>query len=174
MAKKVEDFSHNAIKSFGLSELSAKQTASRFQSMGTAMGITGQQVQQAQKFLNVRKTLEGNVVGYDKMSNSMADMSLNLTKLSADMASFYDVEQSTVEKALASGVLAGQTRPLRTYGLDLTNATLAEWAMKNGLDSNIKSMTQAQKTLLRYQYVMANTSKIQGDFARTADKLCVA
>lgn len=112
MAKKVEDFSHNAIKSFGLSELAAKQTASRFQAMGTAMGITGQQVQQAQKFLNVRKTLEGNVVGYNKMSNSMADMSINLTKLSADMASFYDVEQSTVEKALASGVLAGQTRPL--------------------------------------------------------------
>lgn len=112
MAKKVEDFSHNAIKSFGLSELAAKQTASRYQAMGTAMGITGQQVQKAQQFLNMRKTLEGNVVGYDKMSNSMADMSINLTKLSADMASFYDVEQSTVEKALASGVLAGQSRPL--------------------------------------------------------------
>lgn len=162
MSYKIEDFSKNAIKNFGLSELAAKQTASRFQAMGTAMGITGDQVQKAQSFLNMRKTLEGNVAGYDKMSKSMADMSINLTKLSADMASFYDVEQSTVEKALASGVLAGQTRPLRTYGLDLTNATLAEWAMKNGLDSNIKSMTQAQKTLLRYQYVMANTSKVQG------------
>ena len=41
--------------------------------------------------------------------------------------------------------------------------------MKNGLDANIKSMTQAQKTLLRYQYVMANTSKVQGDFSRTAN-----
>ena len=30
-------------------------------------------------------------------------------------------------------------------------------------------MTQAQKTLLRYQYVMANTKMIQGDSARTAD-----
>lgn len=162
MSYKIEDFSKNAIKNFGLSELAAKQTASRFQAMGTAMGITGDQVQKAQSFLNMRKTLEGNVAGYDKMSKSMADMSINLTKLSADMASFYDVEQSTVEKALASGVMAGQTRPLRTYGLDLTNATLKEWAMKNGLDANIKSMTQAQKTLLRYQYVMANTSKVQG------------
>lgn len=169
MSYKIEDFSKNAIKNFGLSELAAKQTASRFQSMGTAMGITGQQVEKAQQFLNMRKTLEGNVVGYDKMSKSMADMSINLTKLSADMASFYDIEQSTVEKALASGVLAGQTRPLRQYGLDLTNATLKVWAMKNGLDANIKSMTQAQKTLLRYQYVMANTSKVQGDFSRTAN-----
>ena len=39
--------------------------------------------------------------------------------------------------------------------------------MKNGLDANIKSMTQAQKTMLRYQYVMANTSASQGDFAKT-------
>ena len=112
MSYKIEDFSKNAIKNFGLSELAAKQTASRFQAMGTAMGITGDQVQKAQSFLNMRKTLEGNVAGYDKMSKSMADMSINLTKLSADMASFYDVEQSTVEKALASGVMAGQTRPL--------------------------------------------------------------
>ena len=58
--------------------------------------------------------------------------------------------------------------------LDLTEATLKEWAMKNGLDANIKSMTQAQKTLLRYQYVMANTSRVQGDFKRTADRMSVA
>ena len=54
--------------------------------------------------------------------------------------------------------------------LDLTEATLAEWAMKNGLDANIKSMTQAQKTMLRYQYVMANATASQKDFARTSGR----
>jgi hypothetical protein len=112
MSYKIEDFAKNAIKSFGMSELSAKQTASQFQAMGTAMGITGQQVANAQRLLNTKRTMEGNVAGYDKASKSMADMSINLTKLSADMASFYDIEQSTVAKALQSGVLAGQTRPL--------------------------------------------------------------
>ena len=34
--------------------------------------------------------------------------------------------------------------------------------MKNGLDANVKSMTQAEKTILRYQYVLANTSAAQG------------
>lgn len=112
MSYKIEKFSKNAIKDFGLSELSAKQFASRFQAMGTAMGITGSQVQKAQKFLNTRKTMEGNVAGYNAASKSMADMSINLTKLSADMASFYNVEQETVSKALQSGVMAGQSRPL--------------------------------------------------------------
>lgn len=42
--------------------------------------------------------------------------------------------------------------------------------MKNGMDADIKSMTQAEKAMLRYQYVLANTTAAQGDFARTADK----
>jgi hypothetical protein len=52
----------------------------------------------------------------------------------------------------------------------LTNATLQEWALKNGIDANVKSMSQAEKTLLRYQYVLANTSAAQGDFAKTSAK----
>ena len=53
--------------------------------------------------------------------------------------------------------------------IDLTNATLKEWALNNGLNANIKSMTQAEKTMLRYQYVMAQTTNAQGDFTRTAN-----
>lgn len=37
------------------------------------------------------------------------------------------------------------------------------------MDGNIKSMSQAEKTLLRYKYVLANTKAAQGDFARTID-----
>lgn len=112
MSYKIEEFSKNAIKNFGMSELSAKQFASRFQAMGNAMGITGQQVAKAQQLISSKKTMQGLSAGYDTASKSMADMSINLTKLTADMASFYDVEQETVAKALQSGVMAGQTRPL--------------------------------------------------------------
>lgn len=103
-----------------------------------------------------------------KTTDSMADMSLNLTRLAGDMASFYDVDQADVAKSLQS-IFSGTIAPLRRYGLDLTQATLSEWAMKNGLDANIKSMTQAEKVLLRYNYVMANTQAAQGDFAKTAN-----
>lgn len=174
MSGKLEEFSKTAIKNFGMSELSAKQFASQFQAMGVAMGITGQQVAKAQSLINTKKTAQGVSAGYNKMSNSMADMSINLTKLAGDMASFYDVEQSTVAKALQSGVMGGQTRPLRQYGLDLTQATLAEWALANGLNADIKNMTQAEKTMLRYQYVMVNSAKAQGDFVRTAGRIRAA
>lgn len=137
----IQDFTKTSIQDFGMSELTAKQVASRFQAMGTAMGFA---------------------------QGKMSDMSLNLTKLTADMASFYDMEQSDVARNLQA-IFTGETEPLRKYGLDLTQATLKEWAMKQGLDADISSMSQAEKTMLRYQYVMANTAAAQGDFARTAD-----
>lgn len=162
MAYKVEEFAKTSIQQFGMSELSLKQYASRFQAMGSAMGISGASIGNANSFLNKQTN------GYIGLSDSMSDVSLNLTKLTADMASFYNVEQSAVAEDLAS-VFTGQTRPLRQYGLDLTQATLQEWALKNGLDADMKSMSQAEKTMLRYQYVMANTGAAQGDFARTAN-----
>ena len=162
MAYKVEEFAETSIEQFGMAKLSAKQYASRFQSMGTAMGIDKSSIESANAFLKEQTS------GYIEMSDSMADVSLNLTRLTADMASLYNVDQSKVAESLAA-IFTGQTRPLRTYGLDLTQATLQEWAMKQGLDADIQSMSQAEKTMLRYQYVLANTTNAQGDFARTAN-----
>lgn len=136
----VDQMASTSITELGMSELTVKQIASRYQAMGSAMGFA---------------------------RGEMADMSLELTRLAADMASFYNVEQKDVAEDLAA-IFTGETRPLRSYGIDLTQATLAEWAMKQGLDANIQSMSQAEKAMLRYQYVMANTTSAQGDFAKTS------
>lgn len=137
----INNFAKTSIEKFGMSELSAKQFASRFQAMGTALDIP---------------------------QGQMAKMSIRLTELAGDMASFYDVSQEDTAKSLQS-VFSGTTAPMRRYGIDLTQATLKEWALKQGLDANISSMTQAEKAMLRYQYVLAHTTNITGDFARTAD-----
>ena len=138
---KIEDLAKVSIPELGMSELTTKQIASRYQAMGTAMGIS---------------------------QKKMADMSVELTRLTGDMASFYNVEQKAVGEDLEA-IFTGQTKPLRQYGLDLTEATLQEWALKNGIDANINSMSQMEKTMLRYQYVMANTKAAQNDFQRTQD-----
>ena len=138
--KSIEDLAKVSVPQFGMSELTAKTIAGRFQSMGVAIGYSQKQ---------------------------MSGMSVELTKLAADMASFYNVEQADVAKSLES-VFTGTTEPMRRYGIDLTQATLEEWAHKQGVDAKMKSMSQAEKTMLRYQYVLANTSAAQGDFARTS------
>lgn len=84
MKQKVEDLAATSIQDFGMSELTAKQISSRFQAMGMAMGFS---------------------------QEKMSDMSIELTKLAADMASFYNVEQEAVAKSLQS-VFTGETEPL--------------------------------------------------------------
>lgn len=166
MASKVDDFTKTSIQDFGMSELTVKQISSRFQALGTSIGISSEQVANGTAVANKALMSQNNTLY--KTTDSMADMSLNLTRLAGDMASFYDVDQADVAKSLQS-IFSGTIAPLRRYGLDLTQATLSEWAMKNGLDANIESMTQAEKVLLRYNYVMANTQAAQGDFAKTAN-----
>lgn len=163
----VQEFSDQAIMSFGMSELSAKQFASRFQAMGAAMGITTSQVAKSSEYLaGVIPQTERVQKLYGDLGDSMADVSVNLTKLTADMASFYNTDYEDVAEDMQA-VFTGMTRPLRKYGLDLTQATLKEFALANGLDADISKMTQAQKTMLRYQYVMANMGHVMGDFDKT-------
>jgi len=162
----LDKFAQTAIKDFGIARLSAVQFASRFQAMGKTMGITSEEIVKANSFITSK--VQGNARAYKDLGDSVADMSVNLTKLTADMASLYNQDYEEVADDMAA-IYTGMTRPLRKYGLDLTQATLKEWALANGLDADIEKMTQAEKTLLRYQYVMSKTGGAMGDFAKTAD-----
>ena len=101
----LHDFTKDSIQQFGMSELSAKQAATRYQSMGVAMGLTGGMVKRA----------NDNISGLGKTiystNGSLADMSVNLTKLVADYASFYDMDQKEVAEKF-NAIYTGQTRPL--------------------------------------------------------------
>jgi len=158
---KLEDFAKTAVSSYGMSELTAKKIASQFQAMGATVGLTTKQVGDAHEFLSDRIH-----EAYQVENASMADMSVNLTRLTSDMASFYDVSQEDVATKLQA-IFTGASRPLRQFGIDLTQATLQEWALKHGIDAEVKSMSQAEKVMLRYMYVMDRTAVAQGDFADT-------
>lgn len=95
----------NAIKTLGMSQLSFSQYASRYQAMGKALGITNSQMKDAEDRL---KSLG---VEYGVTTGQMGDMSVNITKLAGDMASFYDVDQADVYQDLQA-IFTGQTRPL--------------------------------------------------------------
>lgn len=84
MKYKIEDLANVSIKDFGMSELTAKNIASRYQAMGTAMGFS---------------------------TEKMSDMSVELTKLAADMASFYNVSQKDVAQNLQA-IFTGEQEPL--------------------------------------------------------------
>ena len=140
MAEEVNQFAKTSAASFGMSELMAKKTASTFMAMSNGMGIA----RDAGKL-----------------------MSMQLTALSGDMASFYNVSQDIANTALNS-VFTGETETLKKFGIVLTEANLKEYALSQGIKKSYSDMSQAEKVALRYNYVMQTTSQVQGDFARTS------
>ena len=141
MSAEVDKFAENALKQFGLSKLSAKQFASTFMAMSNGMGIAAE---------------------------AGKNMSLNLTALAGDLASFRNVEQDVAFTALKS-VFTGETETLKQFGIVMTEANLEAYALSQGITKSYSAMSQAEKVALRYSFVLNATKGAQGDFARTSN-----
>ena len=138
-AKEIEAWSDGTIQSIGLASQTALDSVALFGDMATGMGISADQAQ---------------------------DMSIKLTELSGDLASFKNIRQDVAETALKS-VFTGETESLKNLGIVMTEANLAAYAMSEGITKNISDMTQAEKVNLRYKFVLDATASAQGDFERT-------
>ena len=141
MSAEVDKFAENALKKFGLSKLSAKQFASTFMAMSNGMGIAAE---------------------------AGKNMSLNLTALAGDLASFRNVEQDVAFTALKS-VFTGETETLKQFGIVMTEANLEAYTLSQGITKSYNAMSQAEKVALRYSFVLNATKNAQGDFARTSN-----
>ena len=106
--------------------------------------------------------------GFGVASDKAAIMSKNLTQLGYDISSFYNLDVDDAMQKLQSG-LAGELEPLRRIGYDLSQAKLQAVALELGIDKAISSMTQAEKSMLRYHAIMTQVTTVHGDMARTLD-----
>lgn len=141
MSYKIEKFADSAIENFGISKLTAKRTASTYMAMAKGMGIADE---------------------------AASDMAITMTGLTADIASFYNMSQERADVILKS-VYTGETETLKQLGIVMTEVNLENFAMSKGITKNIRDMTQQEKTMLRYQFVLEQTALAQGDFVRTQD-----
>lgn len=87
-----------------------------------------------------------------------------------DFASVMNLEVSDALALFQSG-LAGETEPLRKYGIDLSAAAVEAYALRAGISDGTAELTEAQKQQARYGALLEQTSAVQGDFANTADEL---
>ena len=97
---------------------------------------------------------------------SALNFSNALTMLGTDWASLRNTtfEQSFEKFASA---LAGQSRAVRAFGIDITNATLQEYAYKYGLSTAVSEMNQATKAQLRLLAMLDQSKVAFGDLANT-------
>ncbi len=89
-----------------------------------------------------------------------------MSKLSGDMSSFKNVDLTTVMNNFQSGLI-GQSRALYKYGIDITNATLANYAHEMGIKKDVSAMTQAEKMQLRMIAILDQSKSSWGDLAKT-------
>lgn len=141
MSESINHFARDALEQFGLSETSAKKYTSTLGAMLKSMGFT---------------------------ASAAADMSMELTGLAADMASFYNLDTDVAFEKIRSGI-SGETEPLRQLGINLSVANLEAYALSQGMTTAYSAMSQQEQALLRYNYLLSVTADAQGDFARTSD-----
>lgn len=139
-ADEVRAFTDSAQSDFGLSKVDASANASAFGALAKGIGLAEEQA---------------------------AEMSIELTKLSADLGSYFNTDVETSAAALEA-IFTGNTQALKKFGVVMNETNLKEFAKELGMtDKQFAKLGSEDKVLLRYQYVLAQTSDAQGDFART-------
>ena len=140
MAEQMDAWAKGAAESFGIGELAAKRYAGTLGSMAEGMGFA-----------------EGQAY----------DLATDITALAGDVASFYNLSDSEAYDKLTS-IFTGMVQPLRSLGINMTQASLDAYALANGFERTYQEMGEAERVMLRYEYVAAHLSNAQGDFARTS------
>lgn len=141
-ADEVSRFAENAVQ-IGQSERAAREAASTF-------GLLFRNVGMAQ--------------------SASADMSVTLTRLASDAASFKNTSPEEAVQAFSSA-LRGESEPIRAYGVMLDEAAVKQKAMELGLVSAGAELTNAAKVQARYALILEQSSTFANDFINTSDSL---
>ena len=140
MSAEMDKWASHSIQAFGLSEKSAKEYASTLGLMAQSAGLA------------------------EKASYQLGT---GLTSVIADMASIYNADFADVYNAIRSGVIGGRTAAIQRYGINMNVANLQAYMTQKGMTQAYNTLDNATKTAIRYNYVIEQTRKIQGDFVKT-------
>jgi phage-related minor tail protein len=141
MAGAARSWSEDLSNSLGMNEYGVRQNVATFNAMITSMGLT---------------------------ADESLGMSEGLTKLSYDMASFYNLKPEEAFEKLKSGI-AGEAEPLKALGILVNDNTIKTYAYSHGIAKQGAALTESQKVQARYGAILQATEKAQGDLGRTMD-----
>ena len=137
----IKKFADTAASSLGLSKQAALDAAATMGIFGKSAGLAG-----------------------DDLSN----FSIEMVKLSGDLASFHNANPADVALALGAA-LRGEAEPIRRFGVLLNDAAVKAQAMKMGLYDGTGALSAQAKVLATQKLILEQTSDAQGDFARTSE-----
>lgn len=159
------------------SDLSESVNAVQVSYGNASKGILALGKNSAAAFGLSKSELNGFAVQFQSFSKTIAGSNGDVGKSfesiigrATDFASVMNLEVGQAAELFQSG-LAGETEPLRKYGIDLSAAAVEAFALSEGIVKNKKDLTEAAKVQARYGLLMKQTSKTQGDFKNTSGGL---
>lgn len=138
---------------------------------------------EAERYINTMSELLGLDPGdlmrqsaqFKNLANSMQipeeaaqKLTTQFLELGNDLASLWNTSVDQAWNALRSAMV-GLSRPLRQYGIDVTQTALEQTALSLGIDDTVASMSRANKIGLTYITIMRSATSSMGDFARTIE-----
>jgi hypothetical protein len=154
----------------------AEETASKFKTVfGRETGSATKALDEFSRATGTSKfALRDQAAGLQALIRPMglntknaADMSVGMTKLATDLASFNNTSVDEAITALKSG-LVGESEPLRKFGVQLSANRIEAYAYANGIAKTGEDLTAAQKAQASYGLIMQDTTLAQGDAVKTA------
>ena len=130
--------------------------------VGEIMGIDPSDWLRAQGIFNTLAT------GFGVSAEKASIMSKNLTQLSYDISSLYNIKVADAMTKLQSA-FSGELEPVRRLGYDLSQTKLQMIATTLGIEKQVSEMTQAEKSMIRYYALMTQVTEAQGDMGRTLE-----
>lgn len=140
MAQSVKDFADTTTETYAISKGKALEMASDYGAMATSMGLS-----QAEA----------------------AKLSTELVGLAGDMSSFHNKSIEMSQNSL-KGLFTGETEALKNFGVAMTQTNLEDFAAKQG--KVFSTMTQGEKIMTRYNYLLETQKDAIGDSQRTSDE----
>lgn len=162
-----------------------KKSAEYWESMNLLKVAFGESATGAKKFVNSLSELYGldeawvtKTTGlFKQLANAMnltgeigTDLAETLTQLSIDLSSLYNIDVNDAVSKLQSA-LAGQTKPVRFFGADITQDTLQLTLETHGIDRAISDLSYAEKRLVIVASILEQTEEAQGDWGRTMNSV---
>ena len=126
---------------YGLDEDWLVKTTSQFKQLSNAMGLAEETGEKVSKLM---------------------------TELAIDISSLYNIDVDRSSSILQSA-LAGQTKPIRSLGADITQATLQQTLDNLDIQKQISQLSYAEKRLLIMVSITQQLSGVTNDWGRTLE-----
>ena len=138
------------------------ETVAALEAFGNSVGRSTHELE------GMASTIQDTFVPMGFARGEAAKLSVEMTKLAVDVASFNNASDVDTMRAFQSA-LVGNHETVRRFGVIITEVTLSQELMRMGIEKGTKAATEAQKVQARMNLIAAGTSDAQGDAARTAD-----